>query len=123
MVDIALAFSLPNFPNFTHIFFIGILFFEFAFVIKTLLKHAQHKRRKMMAGSIQDAPPAGAIIQGASNWEGADNMSPARFDLEEIGAVEALKPVPPAYGIYRGSVRIADTDIRYFHRLKYPDLF
>ena len=122
MVDIALAFSLPNFPNFTHVFFIGILFVEFAFVIKILLTHAQRARRKMMAESTQDAPPAGAIIHGASNWEGAEVESPAHFDLEEIGVVEALKPVPPAYGIYRGSVRIADTDIRSFHRLKYTDI-
>jgi hypothetical protein len=117
-----LAFSLQNFPNFTHIFFIGILFIEFAFVIKALLKLAQRARRKRMAESTQDAPPVGAIIQGASNWEDADAVSHAHFDLEEIGVVEALKPVPPAYGMYRGSVRIADTDIRYFHRLKYTDI-
>ena len=75
-----------------------------------------------MAESTQDAPPVGAIIQGASNWEGADAVSHAHFDLEEIGVPEALKPVPPAYGMYRGSVRIADTDIRYFHILKYTDI-
>ena len=68
-----------------------------------------------MAESTQDAPRVGAIIQGASNWEDPDIPSRGRLDLEEIGAVEALKPVPPAYGMYRGSVRIADTDIRYFH--------
>jgi hypothetical protein len=107
-----LAFSLQDFPNFTHIFFIGILFVEFAFVIKALLRHAR-RTRKQIDDSPQDAPPVGAIIQGASNWEGSPE-SPGRFDLEEIGVVEALKPVPPAYGVYRGSVRIADTDITFF---------
>jgi hypothetical protein len=123
MIDIVLAFSLPTFPNFLHIFFIGILFVEFAFVIKTLLKHAQRTRRKVAGESVEDAPPVGTVIHGASNWEGADDVSPAHFDLEEIGVVEALKPVPPAYGMYRGSVRIADTDITYFHRLIYTDIF
>lgn len=106
-----MAFSLQNFPNYTHIFFIGLLFVEFAFVIKGLLEHARHTRKQVIR-SPQDAPPVGAIIQGASNWETSPE-SPGRFDLEEIGTVEALKPVPPAYGIYRGSVRIADADIRF----------
>ena len=88
----------------------GILFVEFAFVNKALLHHARRARKKMHRFS-QDSPPVGAIIQGASNWEGSPE-SPRRFELEEIGVTEALKPVPPAYGQYRGSVRIADADIR-----------
>jgi hypothetical protein len=39
--------------------------------------------------------------------------------LERIGGEEALKPVPPAYGMYRGSVRIGDHDIRYGYPLKF----
>jgi hypothetical protein len=61
---------------------------------------------------ILDAPPVGAIIHGARNWEGETETSTTGFDLEEIGTGEALKPVPPAYGVYRGSVRIADSDIK-----------
>lgn len=86
---------------------------EFAFVIRYLLKHAKRTRKTIKATPMQEGPPAGAIIHGAPNWDGLpDDQSPGEFDLEEIGTVEALKPIPPAYGHYRGSVRIADSDIR-----------
>ena len=64
---------------------------------------------------MADGPPAGAIIQGARNWSDVldDTDTEMQFDLEEVGVKEALKPTPPAYGVYRGSVRIADSDIRY----------
>jgi hypothetical protein len=117
--DIVLAFSLSAFPNFLHIFFIGALFLEFGFVVKSLLKHARNRNRKVRvpARTNTDAPPPGTIIHGAQNWEDEHEREAARaaggLDLEELGAEEALKPVPPAYGVYRGSVRIADSDIRY----------
>jgi hypothetical protein len=70
-------------------------------------------RGKTRSRAVVDAPPPGAVIQGASNWEGLrDDVEAAPDDLENIGFVEAWKPIPPAYGIIRGSVRIADTDIR-----------
>ena len=107
-----MAFSLQNFPNFSHAFFITLLFAEFYLLIKALLRHARRTRQQMVETG-EDAPPIGAIVHGASNWEGAsDDGSRERFDIERIGVVEALKPVPPAYGQYRGSVRIADADIR-----------
>jgi len=110
-----LAFSLPSFPNFVHIFFIGTLFVEFGFIVRTLLQHAKRTPR-LPVSAPSDAPPVGSIIHGARNWEGeleGDSDRPTSgFDIEAIGAAEALKPVPPAYGVYRGSVRIADSDIR-----------
>jgi hypothetical protein len=70
-------------------------------------------RGKTRKRAVVDAPPPGAVIQGASNWEGLQDDVEARpDDLENIGFVEALKPIPPAYGMVRGSVRIADSDIR-----------
>ena len=120
-IDIALAFSLPNFPNFLHIVFIGILFIQFTCVIKALLYRTRIARKKLLKETSSqqalDGPPAGAIIQGAPNWAGlddeADEEEAGGFDLESVGVEEALKPVPPAYGMYRGSVRIRDHDIRY----------
>ena len=87
---------------------------EFSFVIRFLLKHAKQTRREIRNNSpMQEGPPAGAIIHGALNWDGLpDDQHPGGFNLEEIGTTEALKPIPPAYGHYRGSVRIADSDIR-----------
>jgi hypothetical protein len=112
-----------------HIVFIGILFIEFACVIKALLNRTRIARMKILKSSTrlqsaQDGPPAGAIIHGAPNWAGLDGtehddtaaaaaQEEGEFDLERLGAEEALKPVPPAYGMYRGSVRIGDQDIRY----------
>jgi hypothetical protein len=117
--DIILAFSLSGFPNFLHIFFIGALFLEFGFVVKGLFKHARNRNRKARVPPTNtDAPPPGTVIHGAQNWEDEHEREAARaaegLDLEEIGVEEALKPVPPAYGVYRGSVRIADSDITYF---------
>lgn len=68
--------------------------------------------RQRIIESAQEGPPPGAVIQGALNWDGLSDVPQGRFDLESIGVVEALKPTPPAYGIYRGSVRIMDNDIR-----------
>jgi hypothetical protein len=52
-------------------------------------------------------------VQGAPNWNGLPNEPDQDdFDLEIIGLKEALKPIPPAYGIFKGSIRIADSDIR-----------
>lgn len=86
---------------------------EFAFVIRYLLKHAKRTRQVIKATPMQEGPPAGAIIHGASNWDGLpEDQNPGGFDLEEIGTAEAVKPIPPAYGHYRGSVRIKDSDIR-----------
>jgi hypothetical protein len=97
-----------------HIVFIGLLFVEFACVIKALLNKSRHARKRLKRASVEDAPPAGAIIHGAPNWEDqSDDLEAGQFNLEVIGTVEALKPVPPAYGMYRGSVRIGDNDIRY----------
>jgi hypothetical protein len=94
--------------------FIGLLFVEFACVIKALLIKSRHARKRLKRSSVVDAPPAGAIIQGAQNWEGASgDLEAGQFDLEVIGTEEALKPIPPAYGMYRGSVRIGDNDLRY----------
>jgi len=120
-IDIALAFSLPNFPNFLHILFIGILFLEFACVIKSLLNRTRQTRKKLRQQNPRaptEGPAPGTIIQGAPNWEDEDigeraGREDTGFDLERIGGEEALKPVPPAYGMYRGSVRIGDHDIRF----------
>jgi hypothetical protein len=109
---------MSGFPNFLHIFFIGALFLEFGFVVKSLLKHARNRKVRVSPRTNTDAPPPGTIIHGAQNWEDEHEREAARaageLDLEQIGVEEALKPVPPAYGVYRGSVRIADSDIRYF---------
>ena len=65
--------------------------------------------------SIVNGPVPGTIIHGAPNWEG-QQYTEEQFDIESIGVEDTLKPIPPAYGMYRGSVRIADSDIRYvFH--------
>ena len=87
---------------------------EFAFVIRCLLQHAKQTKEEILNTPMEEGPPAGAIVHGASNWDGLpDGQHDEGFNLEEIGITEALKPVPPAYGHYRGSVRIADSDIRY----------
>ena len=86
---------------------------EFSFVIRFLLKHAKRTRREIRNNTpMQEGPPAGAIIHGASNWDGLPDDQHGGFNLEDIGTAEALKPIPPAYGHYRESVRIADSDIR-----------
>jgi hypothetical protein len=112
--DISLSLSLPTFSNYLHVFFIGILFIELCYVIRSVLRKyraTEQRKKETMNGN---APPPGAVIHGASNWENipGEHSLPAGFDLESIGVTEALKPIPPAYGIYRGSVRIADSDLR-----------
>lgn len=96
-----------------HIFFVGILFVEFCYVVQAVFRKIRAVRRKGVK-SVIDGPAPGTIIQGAPNWEGLpDAAADGPFDLEMIGVTDALKPIPPAYGVYRGSVKIADTDIRF----------
>jgi hypothetical protein len=105
--------------------FIALLFGEFAFIVKTLLNRTvQHvnRRRRSARTSVQEGPEPGAIIHGAPNWEGIEEEMeqvqddlPPPDDLEVLGCAEALKPIPPAYGVYRGSVRIADNDLRFVY--------
>jgi len=85
--------------------------------VHAVLGRIRARRRKSLKSVIDGVPP-GSIIHGASNWESIPGHDEVRFDLESIGVTEALKPIPPAYGIYRGSVRITDTDIRF----EYPRL-
>jgi hypothetical protein len=124
IVDVTLAFSLKKFPDVVHIVFIALLFGEFAFIVKTLLNRTvQHvkRRRRSVRVSVQEGPEPGAVIHGAPNWEVIEEMEeveddlPPPDDLEVLGCAEALKPIPPAYGVYRGSVRIADNDIRFVY--------
>ena len=89
---------------------------EFVFIIRALVLHVRRSQRQRTTEAFEareEGPPLGAIVQGAQNWDGlTEDASSRTFDLEEIGTEEALKPVPPAYGMYRGSIRIADSDIR-----------
>ena len=86
-----------------------MLFIEFAFVVKSLIKAAKAQRPKVVI--VEEGPPPGSVIQGASNWDGLPEESSSEFNLETIGVPEALRPVPPAYGVYRGSIRVTDRDI------------
>jgi hypothetical protein len=87
-------------------FFIVALLTELAFLVRGLLDYSKYiKHRRSMACS--DAPPDGSIIRGARNWDGQPDPA---IDIEAVAAV------PPAYGMYQGSVRINDSDIRYLFR-------
>jgi hypothetical protein len=100
------VFSLSSFPVYAHALLSTALVFEFVFLVKALWDHANYvKKQRTLA--ISDAPPRGSVIQGANNWEAEPDPVAPTPDLE-VGAA-----VPPAYGQYRGSVRIHDTDIRY----------
>jgi hypothetical protein len=104
--DVALVFSLSSFPVYAHALFSTTLLFEFVYLIKALWDHANFiKTQRRLA--VSDAPPHGSIIQGANNWEREPDRVAPTPDLEIAGAI------PPAYGQYRGSVRIHDADIRY----------
>jgi hypothetical protein len=105
--DVALVFSLSSFPVYAHALFSAALVFEFVYVIKALWDHATYIKKQRRLG-ISDAPPHGSVIQGANNWEGEPDPVAPTPDLEVVAAA-----VPPAYGQYRGSVRIHDDDIRY----------
>jgi len=98
--------SFISLPHYGHVFFIVALVVEFLFLVKALKDHATHVKHKRNM-TIVDAPPPGSIIQGARNWEWERDPGAPSSDLEAVVAV------PPAYGIYRGSVRIDDNDIRY----------
>jgi len=82
-----------------------------------MIRKRRALRKKKKVKSVVDGPPLGSIVQGAPNWNGLPNDPEEEeqedYDLENIGLKEALKPIPPAYGMYRGSIRIADTDIRF----------
>ena len=98
-------------------------------LIRCLLRLASHRAKEQRMKDAEDGPPPGTIITGARNWDenseraserasvgslgsvgSRETNSEVRY-LESIGRREALKPVPPAYGMYRGSIRIADGDI------------
>jgi hypothetical protein len=110
IADVILAFALRNFPYALHLVFIAMLFTEFTFMAQSLLKRNLQSRRRR---SIEDAPQFGAIVQGAQNWSGGqDQISVSPGNPGGLRMVEAVTPMPPAYGIYRGTVRIGDSDIR-----------
>jgi len=98
--------SLAPLPHYGHLIFVAALVLEFLVLVKALKDHATHIKYKRNT-AISDAPPPGSIIQGARNWAWEPDPVGPSPDLEAVVAV------PPAYGIYRGSVRIDDNDIRY----------
>ena len=101
--------SLAPLPHYGHFLFIVALVSEFLFLVKSLKGHATYIKYKRNT-AILDAPPPGSIIQGARNWACEPDPVGPSSDLEAAAAV------PPAYGIYGGSVRIDDNDIRYFSK-------
>jgi len=104
-----------------HFFFILCLLVEFVFIIKALVAHVRRLNRQKAAEALEareEGPPIGAVVEGAPNWDSlTEDPSNNAFDLEQIGVQESLEPVPPAYGVYRGSIRIADSDIRFFRTI------
>jgi hypothetical protein len=49
----------------------------------------------------------GTVIQGAANWQETPSIREPAVEVSEVTSV------PPAYGIYKGTRRIVDRDIRF----------
>ena len=111
-IDVVLALILHSFPTYGHIFFISLLLGEFGIILKCLLNKLPSNTGDI--GLTEPRPPTAITIYGAPNWEGAilDGTSRQQPQMSEnISSIPTS--LPPAYGVYQGTIRIADRDIRY----------